>query len=137
MSQPRHRSVNQALGLQPRFGPIPSDQLFPWLAITFTFYLLGNQLLHLPWLWTGLLTVWGCGTWWLLTGSRSYRFLGKFIPSPSWTRGRQRYRPLLTVIAEQEQLAQTRRQLRLQKQQQAKAKRLKASTTRTQKQSRS
>jgi|SRR5579883_914486 len=120
---PRHRSVNQALGLQPRFGPIPSDQVFPWLLIAFSFYVVFNQGLHFSWLWTGLLIFWGCGTWWLLTGSRAYRFLGKFIPLPNWTRGRQRYRPLLSVIAEQEQLALERRQVRQQRRQQAKAKR--------------
>ena len=111
----RHRTVNQALGLQPRFGPVPSDQLFPWLAIAFTFYLVFNQALRFSWLWTGLLIVWACGTWWLLTGSRSYRFLGKFIASPHWTRGRERYRPLQAVMAEQERLVLERRALRSQK----------------------
>lgn len=125
MSQPRHRTVNQALGLQPRFGPIPSDQLFPWLVIAFTFFFLFNQILHLPWLWTGLLIVWGCGTWWLLTGSRAYRFLGKFIPSPSWTRGRLRYRSLQSFVADQEEQVQLRRQVKQQRRAQAKARQLK------------
>lgn len=121
----RQRTVNQALGLQPRFGPVPSDQLFPWLTIAFTFYLVFNQTLRFSWLWTGLLIFWACGTWWLLTGSRAYRFLGKFIASPNWTRGRQRYRPLQSVIAEQEQLVLERRQLRAQKQALSRSKRSK------------
>ncbi len=88
----KYRPVNQALGMQPRFGPIPADQLFPWMAIAFTAYLLCQELLKLGWLWTFLIIVWGCSTWWLLTGAKAWKYLSKFIGTPTWTRGRVRYR---------------------------------------------
>lgn len=92
----QYRPVNQALGLQPRFGPIPADLLFPWLVIGFGGYLLGRELLQLNWLWTFLLICWGCSTWWILAGSRPWKFLSKFMPTPQWTRGRVRYRSFRT-----------------------------------------
>jgi hypothetical protein len=68
----RHRTVNQALGLQPRFGPVPSDQLFPWLAIAFTFYLVFNQALRFSWLWTGTADCLGV---WYLVAADGFAFL--------------------------------------------------------------
>ncbi|XHX79270.1 MAG: hypothetical protein RBJ76_04880 [Stenomitos frigidus ULC029] len=111
----RHRPVNQALGLQPRFGPLPADQVFPWLGIAFAFYFLFNQLLRFNWLWTGLLIVWGCSTWWLLTGSRAYLFMGKFIPLPNWTRGRVGYLSPLAFVTARDSQSAARRQVRHEK----------------------
>jgi hypothetical protein len=43
-------------------------------------------------LWVLLIVAWGDATWWILTGSKPYRFLSKFIPVPRWTRGVYQYR---------------------------------------------
>lgn len=111
MSDPKYRPVNAALGMQPRLGPLPADQVIPWMMIAFVFYIVFQQVLHLSWLWTGILILWGCATWWLLTGSKAYRFLGKFIATPTWTRGRMSYRSLLLHIEtmHQPQPRQTKR----------------------------
>jgi len=126
MSEQKHRPVNQTLGMQPRFGPLPADQVIPWIGITMVFYFLFQEILKLGWNWTVLLIIWGCGTWWVLTGSKSWRFLGKFVPCPSWTRGRVTYRSLRVVQQERELQAE----LMIQKRQQAKKRRAKSKRTR-------
>lgn len=93
-----YRPVNQVLGSQPRFGPIPADQLLPWMGFGFASYFICDQLFRLPWIVTFGVIVWLCASWWLLTGSRSYRFLGKFMPVPNWVRGRVRYRSVMEHI---------------------------------------
>ncbi len=105
-SEQKQRPVNQTLGMQPRFGPFPADQLVPWLVIGFTCYFLLHGLLQLSWLWVILAIGWGCSTWWLLTGSKSWKFLSKFLNPPTWSRGRVRYRSFLVFI-EQSQATRT------------------------------
>lgn len=122
----KHRPVNQTLGSQPRFGPLPADQVIPWAAISFAFYFLFQEVLKLGWNWTILLIIWGCGTWWVLTGSKSWKFLGKFVSCPTWTRGRVAYRSLKSIQAEREQMVA----LSLEKKQQKRKKRAKSKRTR-------
>lgn len=102
---PEFRPVNQLLGSQPRFGPIPAEQLVPWFMIAFVVFIVTQSLLAVSWIWTIALTFWGCGTWWILTGSHPWRFLSKFVSTPRWTRGRVQYRSLLAYMQQQ----QTRR----------------------------
>jgi hypothetical protein len=92
------RPVNQILGAQPSLGPIPADQILPWALIALVAYFIVNGVFggifpdeFQKWLWTALLTAWGIGTWWILMGDRSWRFLSKFIAVPKWTRGFARY----------------------------------------------
>ena len=89
----KFRPVNGLLGASPRFGPFPADQVFPWMVISFVIYLPCSWF-SVPWLWTGLLIFWGDATWWVLTGSKPWRFLSKFTPVPRFTRGQVRYRSL-------------------------------------------
>lgn len=98
------RPVNQILGSQPSLGPIPADQIFPWLVIVLAAYFLINGVFgglfaddFQRWLWTALIAGWGIATWWILTGGRSWRFLSKFIGVPTWTRGFARYQSLLEI----------------------------------------
>ncbi len=81
------RKVNQMLGAQPNFGPFPADQLLPWIAIAMLSYWICKLLLGLNWVWTGIIIAWGISTWWVLTGSKAWRFLSKFMPVPTWSRG--------------------------------------------------
>ena len=100
MSEPKFRPINPLLGARPSFGPIPADLLLPWGAIGLLIFILTRNILPgigiaLGWEWTVGLIVWGCATWWVLTGSRPYRFLSKFLPAPSrWSRGHIRYKPM-------------------------------------------
>ncbi|MBH8550888.1 hypothetical protein I8751_00460 [Nostocaceae cyanobacterium CENA357] len=98
------RPVNQILGSQPSLGPLPADQIFPWIVIALTSYFIVNGIFgglfpddFQRGLWTVLIAGWGIATWWILTGGRSWRFLSKFIGVPTWTRGFARYQSLLEV----------------------------------------
>ncbi|WP_414550899.1 hypothetical protein [Anabaena sp. CCY 0017] len=98
------RPVNQILGSQPSLGPIPADQIFPWIVIVLAAYFVVNGVFggifaddFQRWLWTVLIAGWGIATWWILTGGRSWRFLSKFVGVPTWTRGFARYQSLLEV----------------------------------------
>ena len=107
MSQERDqefRPVNQILGSQPSLGPIPADQIFPWVVIILVSYFVINGVFgglfaddFQRWLWTALMTGWGIATWWILSGGKSWRFLSKFIGVPTWTRGFARYQSLLEI----------------------------------------
>jgi hypothetical protein len=98
------RPVNQVLGSQPSLGPIPADQVLPWILIALGSYFIINGIFggiftseFQKWLWTILITAWGIATWWILTGGKSWRFLGKFLGVPTWTRGFARYQSVLEV----------------------------------------
>ena len=84
------RTVNPMLGSQPKIGPLPANQLLPWMLISGVIWFLA-QMISLPFLWTILLVFWGDITWWLLTGKTPWKFLSKFISVPTLTRGRVTY----------------------------------------------
>ena len=91
----KFRLVNRILGSQPSLGPIPGNQVFPWTVILFISYTLGYNIIRLGWLNTLLMAAWLIGTWWILTGNQSWRFLSKFVPLPYVVRGHARYLSLL------------------------------------------
>lgn len=91
----KFRKVNRILDAQPRIGFIPADQLIPWLIVLGIAYYLGRVTLGLSWVWTGIFAVWGMSSWWILTAKGAWRFLGKFVRVPDWTRGQARYRSML------------------------------------------
>lgn len=91
------RAVNPSLGKAPKVGPFPSAQVVPWTAILLTSYYVCKVVFGLSWLWTGIIAAWGISTWWVLTGSKSWRFLSKFISTPNWTRGYARYQRFTNV----------------------------------------
>jgi len=98
MSEPQFRTVNPLLGSRPSYGPIPADLLLPWGAISLLLFILSYSILHLQMQWTIALILWGDASWWVLTGSKPYRFLSKFIPAPNrWSRSYVRYKPLRAV----------------------------------------
>lgn len=95
------RNVNTYLGARASIGPIPQELFFPWLVISLITVSLTQVFFQMSWVWTGILTVWGCGTWTILVGRRPYLFLGKFIPVPyKWTRGYARYLSFEDYFAE-------------------------------------
>ncbi|MGD1913600.1 MAG: hypothetical protein ACFB2X_23000 [Rivularia sp. (in: cyanobacteria)] len=113
------RPVNQILGTQPSLGPLPADQIFPWTIIALAAYFIVNGVFggvfdddFQKWLWTTLIAGWGMGTWWILTGGRSWRFLSKFIGVPTWTRGIARYHSFLSVNYEAQNRQEKRRKRR-------------------------
>ncbi|MGD2184383.1 hypothetical protein [Lusitaniella coriacea] len=94
------RKVNPTLDKQPRVGPIPADQLIPWLLACGAAYYIGRLLLGLSWVWTGVVAAWGMSTWWILTAKGAWRFFGKFVAVPHWVRGQGIYR---SVFASKEE----------------------------------
>lgn len=91
----KFRVVNPSLGKSPKIGPFPADQVVPWIVISFTSYYVGKVIFGISWVWTGTIAAWGISTWWILTGSKGWRFLSKFIGTPTWTRGFAGYQRLL------------------------------------------
>ena len=83
------RTVNRVLGEQPRIGPFPADQVFPWTMIGLIIYLICKLILQASWLITGLMIVWGWATWWTLTSNKTW--LAKFVGIPRVTRGYKRF----------------------------------------------
>jgi hypothetical protein len=71
--------------------------ILPWAAIGILFYMIFHGMLQLDYLWTLLLISWGCGTWWILTGSKPHQFLSKFIREPHWCRGYVRYQTIAQI----------------------------------------
>ncbi|NER27601.1 MAG: hypothetical protein F6J89_08190 [Symploca sp. SIO1C4] len=94
-SKQKYRKVNATLDKQPKIGPFPADQFFPWMVICGVFYYLFKVALGMNWVWTGALAAWGMSTWWVLTGNRSWKFLSKFVSVPTWVRAMTTYRRLL------------------------------------------
>lgn len=88
-------SINQILNAKPQLGPIPGEQVIPWLIITIGSYIICQVILSLDWWATGLVAIWGSATWWILTGNESWRFLTKFYRTPKWTRGHLPHTSLL------------------------------------------
>ncbi|RUS95591.1 hypothetical protein DSM106972_089470 [Dulcicalothrix desertica PCC 7102] len=122
MEDKEFRPVNQILGTQPSLGPIPADQIFPWIIIILLSYFIVNGFLGglfadawQKWLWTVLIAGWGMATWWILTGGKSWRFLSKFIGVPNWTRGVARYRSFLEFYYERQNRKTKRRHRRSRK----------------------
>lgn len=105
--QSAYRPVNAMLGSQPRVGPLPANQLFPWTVISLGLWLV-SSLISLPAIWTVLLIFWGDVTWWLLTGKNPWRFLSKFIGVPNLTRGGVTYQSIYTYMASDERPNQLR-----------------------------
>ncbi len=88
---------NTILGKEASIGPIPANQLVPWIGLVLVSYLLTNGCfsLGLGWFFGG--AFWLVVSWWLLTGSRPYRFLNQWQspPGKDWCNGNQTYIPLL------------------------------------------
>ncbi|MBD1922598.1 hypothetical protein H6F77_16130 [Microcoleus sp. FACHB-831] len=93
----KFRAVNPSLGTAPKVGPFPADQVVPWTAIFLTSYYVCKVVFRLSWLWTCLVAGWGMATWWVLTGSKTWRYMSKFVSTPTWTRGYAQYQQILNT----------------------------------------
>lgn len=81
--------VSKFMGKRASIGPIPADQLFPWVAIGLLCYFVIRMLLggsFVAWLACWL---WLAATWWALTGNKTYRFLKQWAipPGQDWVNG--------------------------------------------------
>jgi hypothetical protein len=88
--------VNQVLGVQPRLGPLPANQILPWAIFTLASYFICMGYFALGWLPMVMLDGWLICTWWILTGDKSWRFLSRIYPPlPRWERGYPMYQSFL------------------------------------------
>jgi hypothetical protein len=95
MSSSRFRQVNQMLGARPSLGPIPADLALPWGGIVILVLIFTRSVFVLDMWWTVGLIIWGCTSWAVLTGTKPYKFLSKFLlPPQRWSRGHERHRPM-------------------------------------------
>ena len=85
MSRDDFRPVNQLLGASPNLGPVPANQVLPWLVILVLGLCMGS-FFGVPWPWCLAFIFWGIGTYWLLTGNKPWRFLARFRSTPHWLR---------------------------------------------------
>jgi hypothetical protein len=108
LSDAKFRKVNENLGKQPGIAFLSAEQIIPWSVISAVGFYTG-QALRLPWLWTGVLILWGIATWWVITGSKPWRFLAKFVGTPYWVRGYGKYRRILNNDHTEDQINQTRK----------------------------
>lgn len=93
MEAPKGRfiKVSKVLNANTTIAGIPSDQLVPWAIFLFIAAALWTNgvgvYIVVP------LIFWSCGTWWLVMGSQSWRFMNKFHKPPRWVNGNLRYTP--------------------------------------------
>lgn len=88
------RPVNQQIGDKPAVGPIASEQLIPW-ALLGALACIISSLFQFSTVQTIFVVAWLIASWWLLTGKTPWKFLSKFIRTPSWSQGYVAYTPLL------------------------------------------
>lgn len=90
----KHRKVNQILGKQASFGPVPAEHLVPWFLISLVITIITNGLFSASFELTAILVFWGCGTWWYLAGKHPWKFLSKFISPPRWSKGKKYHKSI-------------------------------------------
>lgn len=76
--------VNKLLGERAQIGPIPAEQLLPWVAIGGMSFFLFKMLLAVSFMAWLLIWFWLNGTWWLLTGRKTYQFIKSWAQPPGW-----------------------------------------------------
>lgn len=93
--------VNKALGKIPSIGPVPANQILPWIVIIIGSWVVTMELLSLGLAVFFAVSFWLISAWWLLTGKHSYDFTDRFkaTPGSDWTTGYCRYHSLLRVHA--------------------------------------
>jgi hypothetical protein len=83
------------LGSRPSLGPIPADLVLPWGGITIVVLIFTRSIFVMDWAWTVGLIIWGCASWAVLTGTKPYKFLSKFLlPPQRWSKGYIRHKSM-------------------------------------------
>jgi len=88
---------NRLLGKQASVGPIPANQIIPWIGLIILSYIMTNGFFNLGLVWFFGVSFWLIATWWLLTGDRPYKFMDQWVnpPGRDWCNGNKRWIPLL------------------------------------------
>lgn len=92
-SQNEFIRVNKVIGKQPSLGPIPANQLIPWVAIATITYAITNGLFSLSLGWFFGIDLWLTISWWALTGKSPHQFIDRFSnpPGANWYDARKKY----------------------------------------------
>lgn len=88
---------NGVLGKQASIGPIPANQIVPWMLIVVVSYTVVQGFLGLGLGAFGAVSFWGIASWWLLTGTRPHQFINQWRSAPgrNWINANLHYLPLL------------------------------------------
>ena len=84
---------NKILGKEASIGPIPANQLVPWMAIAMVCYTITNGFFSLGIQWFFATTFWLILSWWILNGNKTYKFIDQFKrqPGTDWCNGNKIY----------------------------------------------
>ena len=91
--------VNKILGKQAGFGPIPANQILPWLAIIVLTYFIFDGLLSWGIPKVSIISFWLILSWWFVTGKDPDKYINRFRKpkAKNWTIGGALYvSPLLS-----------------------------------------
>jgi len=74
--------VNKVLGKRASIGPIPADQLVPWIILGCLAFFIVRMMLGMSLMVWAATWIWFAMTWWVLTGEATYKFVKSWIPTP-------------------------------------------------------
>ncbi len=75
-------SINQLLGEQPTILFIPANQLLPWSILIIISYVLTMGFFGFGLEVFGVVSLWLCISWWILTGKHPHQFIDRFHVPP-------------------------------------------------------
>ena len=79
-------SINQLLGEQPTILFIPANQMIPWSVLVIISYFLTMGFFNFGLAAFGIVSLWLCIGWWILTGKHPHEFIDRFHfpPGKDW-----------------------------------------------------
>jgi len=103
--------VNKILGKQASIGPIPANQVLPWLAIIVLSYLIFEGVFGLGWFVVLGVSLWLVVSWWLLVGKDPDNYINRFRKQRgrNWIIGGALYVSPLLSRRERQRLKQRKR----------------------------
>lgn len=103
--------VNKILGKQASIGPVPANQVLPWLAIIALSYLIFEGVFGLGWFVVLGVSLWLAVSWWLLTGNDRDDYINRFRKrrGRNWITGGALYISPLLSRRERQRLKQRKR----------------------------
>jgi hypothetical protein len=91
---------NKILGKEASIGPIPANQVIPWVLLIIIAYILTNVLTNFGLGAFAAIAIWLVVSYWILTGSKPYQYLDKWRspPGKDWCNANKIYISLLPAL---------------------------------------
>lgn len=89
-------TINKLLGKRASIGPIPASQVVPWMILGTLSYFIFRMMMGASYTSWGIAWAWLAGSYWALTGDRSYRFFKRWVnpPGENWINGETVFIPV-------------------------------------------